>query len=333
MKTLKQKIIALSIVLTGVFTVKAQDFHISQYDNSLQQVNPAYTGYGIDKDYRVNINQRSQWGQITSKPYRSFLFSYDQKIDKQFSVGGFFISNNAGDQNINSFNAMLSGAYSIIQSPISKHKLRAGLQLGVFNRNVHSGEFIYDSQYNGSTGAFDASIDSREVFQQSSFTRFDAALGMFYDYVDEDIMFNPFGGFSLLHIGVPNESLSSDKYVLPLHWVLHAGTNIKIDEEWSVKPNILYMHQRKAYDFNMGALGQYKINSTDYAILAGVNYRWLDAVIAHVGFKYKSNVLRVSYDFNTSYLKNYTSGRGGLEFSLVFVGAFDETIRLFKPSF
>lgn len=333
MKTFNSKIITIAIVLTAVFTINAQDFHISQYDNSLQQINPAYTGHDIDKDYRVNINQRNQWGQIASKPFRSFLFSYDQKIDKQFSVGGFFISNNAGNQNINSFNAMLSGSYNIIQNPISNHKLKAGLQLGVFNRNVNSGEYIYDSQYNGSTGVFDGSIDSGEAFQQSTFTRFDAAIGMFYDYIDEDVMFNPFGGFSLLHIGVPNESISASRYVLPLHLVVHAGTDIKIDEEWSVKPNFLFMHQRKAYEFNMGALGQYKINSTDYAVLAGVNYRWLDAVIAHVGFKYKSNVLRVSYDFNTSYLKNYTSGRGGLEFSLVFVGAFDETIRLFKPSF
>lgn len=333
MKTLNSKIIALAIVLTGVFTVNAQDFHISQYDNSLQQINPAYTGYGIDKDYRVNMNHRSQWSQITTRPYRSFLFSYDQKIDKQFNVGGYFISNNAGDNDINSFNAMLSGSYNIIQSPISEHKLTAGLQLGVFNRNVGTGEYIYDSQYSSSTGTFDTNIESGEVFNRSTFTRFDAAIGMFYDYVDEDIMFNPYGGFSLLHIGMPNESLSSDRYVLPLHWVLHAGTDIRVNQEWNIVPNILYMHQRKAYDFNFGVMGEYKINATDYTIMAGVNHRWADAVIAHAGFKFKSNVLRVSYDFNTSYLNAFTGGRGGLEVSLVFIGGFDETMNLFKASF
>ena len=190
MKNLSIKNITLSIVLIGFGTMNAQDFHLSQYDNSLQQINPAFTGYDIDKDYRVNVNQRSQWSQITTKPYRSFLFSYDQKLDKQFNVGGYFISNNAGEGNINSFNMMLSGSYNIIQSPISKHKLRAGLQLGIFNRNVNTGEFIYDSQYDGSTGTFDSDIESGEVFQQNSFTRFDAAMGMFYHYKDEDIMFN-----------------------------------------------------------------------------------------------------------------------------------------------
>lgn len=333
MKKFYSKILVTVIVLTGVFTMNAQDFHISQYDNSLQQINPAYTGYGIDKDYRVNLNHRTQWAQITSRPYRSFLFSYDQKLDEQFNVGGYFISNNAGDGNINTVNFMLSGSYNIIQSPISEHKLTAGLQLGVFNRNVGLNDFTYDSQYNSSTGAFDTGIESGEVFNRTTFTRFDAALGMFYDYVDEDIMFNPYGGFSLMHIGLPNESISADRYVLPLHWVLHAGTDIRVDQDWNIIPNILYMYQRKAYDFNFGVMGEYKISATDYTVMAGVNHRFKDAVIAHLGFKYKQNVIRISYDFNTSYLKDYTGGRGGFEMSVVFVGSFSETMNLFKASF
>lgn len=323
---------ALFIGLMGLNTINAQDFHLSQYDNSLQQINPAYTGFGIDKDYRVNINQRSQWKQITSKSYRSFLFSYDQPIDEQFSAGGYFISNNSGENNINTFNAVLSGAYNIIQSPISEHKLTAGLQLGVFHRSVNYQDYIFDAQYDGSTGGFDQSISSGETFERNAFTRFDAGIGMYYHYKDEDIMFNPFGGISLQHIGFPNESISIDRYTLPLHLITHLGTDIQFTDEFKLTPNFLFMYQKKAHEVNFGVMGEYNIKDTDYSFMLGLNHRWADAIITHAGFKYKNNILRVSYDYTTSYLKRYNYGRGGLEFSLVFIGSFDETVKLFKPS-
>lgn len=332
MKTLYIKSSIFVVVLMVMTTAKAQDFHLSQYDNSLQHINPAYTGFGIDKDYRVNMNHRTQWGSIMSRPFRSFLFSYDQKINEQFNAGGYILSNNAGDNNVNSLNVMLSGSYNIIQSVSSPHKLTTGLQLGLFHRNISAEDYIYDSQYDGSSGNFDSSIDSQESFQGMAFNRFEAGLGMYYQYVDDNTMFNPFGGLSLQHVSFPNESFTERWFNLPLRWVVHTGTNVKLNEEFSVMPNILFMYQRKAYDFNMGLMGQYNIKDTDYSVMLGANYRWKDAVIIHTGFKYKSNIIRISYDVNTSYLKNYTGGRGALEFSIVFVGGFNETVQLFRPS-
>ena len=51
-------------------------------------------------------------------------------------------------------------------------------------------------------------------------------------------------------------------------------------------------------------------------------YRWKDAAVAGVGMRYKQFIGMMSYDFNTSYLRSYTSGRGGFELSLTYQGAF-----------
>jgi hypothetical protein len=80
-------------------------------------------------------------------------------------------------------------------------------------------------------------------------------------------------------------------------------------------------------------MGEYKIDNTDYSILFGLNHRLKDAVIMHTGFKYKTSVIRLSYDINSSYLRNYTNYRGAFEFSVSYIGSFKETARLFKPSF
>ncbi len=324
----------LGFVLIGINAV-SQNFHMSQYDNLLQQVNPAYIGYGIGKkeDYRAALAHRNQWSVITSRPYRAFVFSYDQKIDEKFSVGGHFVSNNSGLDNINTFNIMLGGSYNIIQDPISPHHLKAGLQLGIFHRSVNFENYIYDAQYDSNSGNFDQSLSSGEFFERNNFTRFDLGIGMYYEMVDKKEMFNPFGGFSIRHLSFPNEAISLDRFTLPIHYIVHGGTNIKINKEWNIAPNLLFMYQRAAWEFNFGAMADYKIENTDYSILFGLNYRLKDAVIMHSGFKYKSSVIRISYDINSSYLRNYTSYRGAFEFSISYIGSFNETVKLFKPSF
>ncbi len=44
-----------------------------------------------------------------------------------------------------------------------------------------------------------------------------------------------------------------------------------------------------------------------------------DAVMIHIGVKYRDFIYRFSYDINFSALSAVTGGRGGFEFSLVYV--------------
>ena len=53
----------------------SQDVHFSQYNGSVINLNPAFTGF-FDGDYRVNGIYRSQWTTVPV-PYRSFSIAAD----------------------------------------------------------------------------------------------------------------------------------------------------------------------------------------------------------------------------------------------------------------
>ena len=66
----------------------------------------------------------------------------------------------------------------------------------------------------------------------------------------------------------------------------------------------------------------YFLNSSSFpaTFYLGGHYRLDDAIIATVGLDYKNFRFGASYDINTSTLKEASSGRGGIELSLVYTG-------------
>ena len=116
-----------------------------------------------------------------------------------------------------------------------------------------------------------------------------------------------------------------------LSFVLQGGADYKITEVISATPVILYMLQGKAHEFSIGAIGFYHMKDTKYDILGGLNYRWKDALVLQVGMQYEQHIIKFSYDINTSYLNDYTNGRGAFEFSLLLAGQKGKP--LFNPKF
>ncbi len=82
------------------------------------------------------------------------------------------------------------------------------------------------------------------------------------------------------------------------------------------------MYQAKATDVNLGLLAAYRLKDSESEILAGLSVRTRDAVILHVGLRQKQNVYRISYDINTSYLNQFTGGKGALEISVNYFGGY-----------
>ena len=64
-------------------SIKAQDFHISQYDVGSLYLNPALTGmYNGEKgDYKVYVDTRSQWRALGVKPFFTTYIAYDMRGD------------------------------------------------------------------------------------------------------------------------------------------------------------------------------------------------------------------------------------------------------------
>jgi type IX secretion system PorP/SprF family membrane protein len=300
--------------------LSAQDFHVSQYDVLTLYNNPALTGVLHDEskaDYKIYLTNRSQWKAIV-KPYKTYSIAFDMKY-KRFGIGALLINNRSGLGNFNTLNFLLSGSYFIIKDPNSPHTLTAGIQMGLLNKSFDPQKYLYESQYNSSTGTLDENIVSGETYSKTNVLRFDANIGVFYSYNDKEKKYHPYVGFSFYHLTKPNESFSTTESRMPMRFSLNPGCEFIVSEKVKLIPSILYMNQAKSSEFNIGALGTYRIKEKN-DVIYGLNYRWKDAVIIQVGFRKDNIIFRMSYDVNTSYLSSYTGNRGAFEMSLTMSG-------------
>ncbi len=318
-----KNLILSTLVITALsYSTLSQDFHLSQYENAPVYLNPASTGMEIPMgmDFRANINYRTQWGSITSRSYSSALLSYDSRFKNTWGIGGYIVNNTVASNKFKTLNIMLSGAYNVMHES-QEHLLNVGLQFGLMNKGFNSSSYVYDSQYDNGTGTFNTTIGSGEnLGGNENIFRLDGALGFYYAYTARSSKFKPYAGFSIWHITMPNESFTGNKERLPMRYSIYGGSDIHIDEQWKVRPMMLFGYQAKATDLNMGALGTYNFTDENYSAMFGLNYRLKDALIIQAGMRYQSFFFTMSYDVNLSWLSTYTNNRGGFEMSLIYLG-------------
>jgi type IX secretion system PorP/SprF family membrane protein len=273
-----------------------------------------------DWNYRFNLNYREQRGNYLGHANKIIATGFDMPLDKKFSIGEFVINNKSINGTINSLNVMLSGSYKIIHNAANKHErhnMSVGLQVGFMQKSFNSGDFVYDSQYAATSNVgFDTNLPTGENFIKQNSSNFDINMGMYYHFIDKNKKYSPYGGFSIYHLSQPNQSFSNIYSQTPMRFTLHGGCLYTINDEFSILPQFLYMNQAHANELNIGIIAYDKIRCTNYQPMMGVSYRKGNAVIIHLGLKYKTYNVRVSYDINTNYLKQY--GNRGLELSIIF---------------
>ncbi len=329
-----KKFITLLALTTGI-SLSAQDFHLSQYDVANLYMNPGTTGMfqGDAGSYRITADYRAQWRSLGMKPFNTQFISFDMPLntaDKRWGVGGFILNNHANPGMFRTMQVMGSGAYNIMHTS-NTHYLTAGLQMGIIYKSVNQGDYTFDEQYDASSGTFNTALNNGENFSRYSRVAFDAAVGIHYKYIAPFEKYHPFGSFSIHHLPKPNESLTGTKSKMPMRFNVTGGCDIKLKEDFTISPRILYMNQIRAWEFNAGCLAYYKIKNSNLDAIFGCDYRVKDAVIAHVGFRQGKSIFRFSYDINVSGLEGYTNNRGAWEFSLILVGVKSQP--LFQPIF
>ncbi len=145
-------------------------------------------------------------------------------------------------------------------------------------------------------------------------------------YLEKDKKAHPFIGFSMAHLTRSNTSFVGTVDRIPFKYIVNGGCDIQAHEKFMLTPRFYYANQAKAYEVNVGVLmaynisNDYSVKTANWKIIAGADWRYKDAVIINLGVKQDSYAIRFSYDVNTSYLKNYTNGRGAWEISLVYTG-------------
>jgi type IX secretion system PorP/SprF family membrane protein len=292
------------------------DAHFSQYYAYPLWLNPGLTGV-MDGDYRITANYKRQWASITS-PFSTEALSFDTYPYKHLGLGATVLNQSAGDGGYNYLNAMVSAAYRAILDEKGVNILSIGLQAGVINRRFNPNKLQFGSQYDPILG-FNPATPSGENFDKTSSTAFDANFGIVYFNGDPNTRLNPFGGVSLYHLSRPEDPfLGTSNKRLPMRLNIHGGVRIKLNEQFNLTPQGLYIRQGNAHEVAVGAYLQYLLPSySDF--LFGATYRLDDAVIPFIGFHLGDYTFGLSYDINVSQLRAASEGRGGIELSVSYI--------------
>ena len=116
------------------FKIYAQDLHFSQFDGSLLNLSPAFTGF-FNGDYRAGAIYRSQW-QSVPVPYSTFSMAGEARLKpKSFvkdmiGVGLTFNSDRAGDLRYGTTQLYASGNYIFLGKADSSLLISAGMNIG-----------------------------------------------------------------------------------------------------------------------------------------------------------------------------------------------------------
>lgn len=306
----------------GLFTLQssAQDFHLTHYDAAKIYLNPAMTGM-FDGYYRIHANYRNQWSAITRNPFQTAALAFDMPFNR-FGAGIQIMNDRAGFGNFDVLQVNLSGAYDLQIDKNNIHHVAFGMEAGVIQKSVDFGRLSWDNQYTTvDGGSFDMSMPNGEI--NSSIERrylLDISAGALYYYAKESSRINPFVGFSAFHLNQPTESFYGYDNKLPIHYILHVGARVGINERLQLQPRFLYMWQTNAKEMVFGLQANIFLPNSDSYLIVGPSFRSAkDAFIMEVGLKKGPFTYRMSYDVNTSTLKPATNNRGGIEFSVIFV--------------
>lgn len=319
MKKIFQVIIILLYFLSTNSTnvVFGQDSHMSQFSTSPIIMNPSYAGSQEKGDIRVVSQFRNQWNSVANKLSTTTL-AVDIPFQQKWGLGGYIINYDAA-KSFNVFNFVVSAAYDIASKHQKKHKINMGLQLGLIYKSTSNDKLVFDNQY--VDGTFNTDLPSGENITKVSTMMPEVNYGISYQNIEHRKKFKPYGGISVFHLTHPKESfIKSQDSKLPLRYVFIGGGKIIASDELIFDPKILIMRQKNAMEINVGFDGEYMVQPNTVSVLWGVYYRFKDAIIPMIGIDYKSILFKMSYDVNISTLKPYSNGKGGIEFSLTFLG-------------
>lgn len=310
--------ILLPFLLLSVIRLSAQDFHLTHYDAAKIYLNPAMTGM-FDGYYRIHANYRNQWSAVATKPFQTAAFAWDMPIQR-YGVGVQLMNNRAGYGNFNVLQLNLSGAYDLRIDKANIHHVAFGMETGVIQKSVDFGRLTWGSQYTPNDGGgFDVSLPSGEMYNSERRYLLDISTGALYYYAKEGSRINPFIGFSAFHLNRPKESFYGYDNHLPIHYILHAGTRIGINEKLQLQARYLQMWQINDRETVIGLLANIYLPNSDSYLIAGPTFRTRDAAILEFGLKHGAFTYRMSYDVNVSTLKPASNNRGGIEFSVIYI--------------
>ena len=320
-----KKILLINLFLLASIITLAQDLHFSQFYNSPLTTNPANTGFIPDADYRIGINYRTQWSSVLNQPYKTMSATGDAQFFRDklqngwLGLGGVLLSDKAGSGGLRSDKFYGSVAYHQMLGLSSL--LSAGFNLGYVSKRIDPTALKFPDQFNGKF--FDGTTATSVQFSNLNIDYYDMQVGMNYAYFPkEDIYIN--AGYSIHHVNKPKESFFGDNTEvgkIPMRHIGFVNAILKVNPRVIINPNVYFTTQAKAMEINGGIQANYNLSEFgENQLIAGLYYRYKDAVIPTIGFETKKIAFTFSYDATLSPLKTFNNYRGAAELSIVKKG-------------
>lgn len=313
---MKQLLLSIAI-FSGMAAMGQVDPHFSQYYAHPLALNPALTG-AFEGRLRATAIYRGQWNDI-GKGFSTSGLSADVTTGSNLNIGASVLSQKAGDGGYRYLNGSISVGYSGLRfGPDGNQQVLVALQAGLIDRRFDPTKFRMGDQWSPVNG-YDPNVASQDQLAKTATSSLDLGAGLAWLDRTEDKNVNPFAGFSVIHLTRPYDAFASGShYFLPFRFAVHGGARIRVSDNATVTPNLLYMRQGEAEEKMIGAAASVAVNE-EADLLFGVNYRFQDAIAPFAGMRYGQFTLGVSYDQNVSNLGKMAGSANAFEVSLSFL--------------
>ncbi|MFN6375276.1 MAG: PorP/SprF family type IX secretion system membrane protein [Chitinophagia bacterium] len=319
----------LFISLSAVSFLKAQDIHLSQFNNTPLLRNPALAGI-FTGNVRVQTAYRNQWRSIAF-PYKTNVMGLEYKIalpngNDFLTVGTSAFYDQAGIQALKTLQVLPVVNFHKNLGSDKVRFLSIGFMGGYVSRQFSGSNLTFDNQY--TNGRFSSANPTGENFTGLNRSVFDMAVGMTYNsQLGENIYY--YAGASMWHLNSPSANYLNTRVKLPMKMQANFGVRARVGDylEWTIEGNHLQQAQYQEtivggmikYDL-MGSSASSETELSSAAVGLGGFIRLNDAFIPYAYLRYNQIDIGISYDINTSSLKTAAQGVGSIELSISYRG-------------
>jgi type IX secretion system PorP/SprF family membrane protein len=217
-----KKLIYISIMLAMPIGLFAQQFPFMEaYNVNSFNMNPSYAG--LKSVRTLFLDYRSDWAGVDGGPVTCYL-SYNDRLNTNVSLGGRFIY----DKTDIFKQTMLLGTYAYEVHFTEEHSVNFGLSAGFYKNSVDLGKYYNDQNY-----VQDAALYTGT---QKSKVKIATDISALYRYkeIEAGIL------FSNVMFGTAKYSNTDFSYKPMKNYLVHVSYSYKINDNWSVKPFVLY---------------------------------------------------------------------------------------------
>ena len=316
--------LVLFFLLLNAECANGQDVNFSQFYELPLLRNPALAGV-FAGDIRITSAFRSQWQSVTV-PYRTLALGLEYKKPigrntNDFITFGFQATNDiAGDSRLRRTQLFPVVNYHKSLNSEKDTYLSAGFMGGPVMQRFDPTQLTFDDQF--VNGSYSPSNPTKQVFTNTGFTYWDAAVGLnFSSIAGENTRY--YFGLGLFHFTKPKVAFQKQyDIVLNPKWVVNAGLSIPTSDENKVIIYADYFMQGGARQIQGGLFLSHEFfqNKENQKIVfsGGLFYRWTDALVPVIKIDYNQFAIGITYDVNISKLKTASQLRGAYELTLCY---------------